>query len=75
MIQHCPICDETLDQLTGLCPCCRGWRCPVCGQPAYRDESITSNALIKTHMRCDNGVARPRPLRMGQTPVMLADPL
>lgn len=74
MTQHCPICDEPLD-FTGRCPNCRGLRCPVCGQPIYRDESVTYNARGRMHMRCDNDIAHPRPLRMGQTPVMLADPL
>jgi hypothetical protein len=60
MAETCPICGHAL-QLTGRCPACRGWRCLVCGEPAYRDESVCYTGLGKMHLRCSGGVARPRP--------------
>lgn len=59
----CPVCGCALD-IPGCCPVCRGWLCPVCDEPAYRDESVAYDALGKHHLRCSAGAARPRPARM-----------
>jgi len=60
----CPICGATLEAFLSPCPCCRGWYCPICGQPAYRDESVFYDAQGKKHSRCSGGLARPRPVWM-----------
>ena len=56
----CSTCGHPLS-LSGHCPACRGWLCPVCEKPAYRDESVVYGALGQVHIRCSSGVARERP--------------
>ena len=61
----CPVCGGPWDGFNCHCLVCLGWCCPVCEEPAYRDESVTYTGLGKTHMRCSSGEPRPRPERMG----------
>lgn len=59
----CPVCGHAME-VPGQCPVCRGWKCLVCDEPAYRDESVAYDALGQRHLRCSSGVARPRPAWM-----------
>lgn len=38
--------------------------CNVCGEPIHSDESYEKDAFGIKHIRCNNGVARPRPEHM-----------
>lgn len=57
----CPTCGAPIELGLDHCPACHGWRCNVCLQPVYRDESFTYNALGQMHVRCSDGVPQPRP--------------
>ena len=62
----CSICG--LPHRGTTCCRCRGWRCPVCGQPAYLDESVAYDAHDQRHVRCNGGVPHPRPAWMERLP-------
>jgi len=69
--QHCAVCGA-LKWPEFACGCCRGWVCPVCGQPVYHDEGVCYDAHGQKHLRCSQGVAHPRPRWMA-SPVAAQD--
>ena len=57
----CPVCSGTVSD--DRCERCRGYKCVVCGEPVYRDESIRHDAFGRRHARC-KGRPVPRPAHM-----------